>query len=606
MAWLNGLGAHVFSSDEAAFAIMADSSDGGLQRLNEDEPHGPFYVMILRATQLATGGRNEFLLRYPSVLFGMLLLALTYRLGRDLRLGGWASLAAMVLLGLNPQITYHVREVRPYAAMIFMMALAAWVGLRFEHLRWRGVATLTSVLALLTHYFNAPFIAGLGLWGLISLRGRARRDWLLTQAAAAVAIAFWLPTMGKGFFNSNSLNTGKTWSFILPPWETFARLLAVGAQGYREYMDLGFSIPGGLLLLAGVGLGGLVLSGRRRGWLWSLTAVPLLAYALLAWVRPVFHPKYTLPWLAFAVLGLAACIGRRPRVGGFAGLALALIMVMPTVRTLQRPYDPGVTTTAEISNAPKDLASGLIGAAGQRDAFGLGTPDPVHCYYFQHYFERSLDCILIPRAPDQSLADLTRQSDEVFATHDVLWYLDYTNPAWDTGERAQAVLGQAAVDLGADSFGGQALRLFGSSSAIHSQAQPSAVTFGAVARLDAAWVRAGHNLHVVLIWTSLSDRPALDAKVFVHLTDASGAVLSQDDSVPVNWTRPLSTWARGETILDVHVLDLAGRPLQESDVLHVGLYDATTLDRLPALDPKGAALADQIATVDLGDAATAK
>lgn len=585
---------------------MADTSDGGLQRLNEDEPQGPVYILILRATQLATGGRNEFLLRYPSVLLGMLLLALAYRLGRDLKLGGWASLAGMVLLGLNPQITYHVREVRPYAAMLFTMVLAGWTGLRFEHLRWRGVATLTSLLALLTYYFNAPFVVGLGLWGLISLRGRARREWLLTQAAAAAAIAVWLPTMGKGFFNSSSLDTGKTWSFILPPWETFARLLAVGAQGYREYTSLWFSIPGGLLLLAGVGFGGLMLSGRRRWWLWSLTAVPLVTYALLAWVRPVFHPKYTLPWLAFAMLGFAAWIARRPRLGGAAGLALALMMVMPTVRTLQAPYDPGVTTTAEISNAPRDLAIGLIGAAGPRDAFGLGTPDPVHCYYLQHYFDRSLDCILLPRAPNASVADLTRQANEVFATHDVLWYLDYTNPAWDTDEQAQGVLSQVAVDLGTDTLGGQTLRLFGSSTAIQGQAQPNGATFGAVAKLDGAWMRAGHDLHVVLIWTSLADHPALDAKVFVHLTDASGAILSQEDSVPVNWTRPLSTWKPGETILDVHVLDLAGRPLQKSDVLHIGLYDPTTLDRLPALDAQGVTLAGQIATVVLDDTLVSK
>ncbi len=580
---------------------MADSSDAGLQRLNVDEPHGPIYGLILRATQLATGGHNEFLLRYPSVLFGILLLALTYRLGRDLQLGGWASLTGMLLLGLNPQITYHVREVRPYAAMLMTMALAGWVGLRFEHLRWRGLATLTSLLALLTHYFNAPFVAGLGVWGLISLRGRARRDWLLTQTLAAAAIALWLPLMGKGFFNSTSLSTGKIWSFILPPWETFARLLAVGAQGYREYLALGFSIPGGLLLAAGIGVGGLMLSDRRRWWLWSLTAGPVLAYALLAWARPVFHPKYTLPWLIFAAIGFAAWIARRPRLGSLAGLALALVMVMPTVRTLQTPYDPGVTTTADVSNAPRDLAAALLTVAGPDDAFGLGTPDPVHCYYLERHFDTDLDCILFPFTPSQTQADLTAQATEIFATHDALWYLDYTNPAWDPGGQAQAVLAQVSVDLGADSLGGRPLRLFGAARAIQGQALSSDATFGDVAQLDGAWMRVGQNLHVVLIWAALADGPAVDAKVFVHLTDALGTVLSQDDSVPVNWTRPLSSWKRGESILDVHVLDLQGRALQPTDMLRIGLYESTTMQRLSALDAQGHPLTDQAATIVLGD-----
>jgi hypothetical protein len=66
--------------------------------------------------------------------------------------------------------------------------------------------------------------------------------------------------------------------------------------------------------------------------------------------------------------------------------------------------------------------------------------------------------------------------------------------------------------------------------------------------------------------------------------------------VPAAWTRPLSTWARGEQVLDAHTLALPPGTDPAGAVLRAGLYDAVTGERLPAA-VDGSALPNQAAEV---------
>jgi hypothetical protein len=69
-------------------------------------------------------------------------------------------------------------------------------------------------------------------------------------------------------------------------------------------------------------------------------------------------------------------------------------------------------------------------------------------------------------------------------------------------------------------------------------------------------------------------------RVFVHLVDEDGQILSQSDAEPADWTRPTTGWAIGEYVVDQHHLTRpAGEPLERL-WLRVGLYDAQTNERL--------------------------
>src|SRR5512143_1524350 len=91
--WLWDLGYPALSGDEAFVANFASKPLGEIfQRLNSDEPHPPFYYLLMHGWSLAAGERPEFIVRFPSLLCGLLLLSLTYRLGRDLGLSSYTAL----------------------------------------------------------------------------------------------------------------------------------------------------------------------------------------------------------------------------------------------------------------------------------------------------------------------------------------------------------------------------------------------------------------------------------------------------------------------------------------------------------------------------------
>ena len=113
------------------------------------------------------GGKPEFVVRFPSLLIGLLLLSLVYRLGREIGLYRIAALITVGLVGFDPQLTVHLREARMYGPMVTSVALVALVAIRFERLPPRRsiwIAMVVSSAALMTHYFTAFFVAAIGLW----------------------------------------------------------------------------------------------------------------------------------------------------------------------------------------------------------------------------------------------------------------------------------------------------------------------------------------------------------------------------------------------------------------------------------------------------------
>jgi uncharacterized membrane protein len=97
--WAGNLGHAELTEEEAFVDILASKSLGEIvQQLNTDEPHPPLYYLMTHAWNLLGGTRNEFLVRFPSITLGLLLLSLTYRLGRTSGLSWGPALIAMAWL----------------------------------------------------------------------------------------------------------------------------------------------------------------------------------------------------------------------------------------------------------------------------------------------------------------------------------------------------------------------------------------------------------------------------------------------------------------------------------------------------------------------------
>jgi len=99
--------------------------------------------------------------------------------------------------------------------------------------------------------------------------------------------------------------------------------------------------------------------------------------------------------------------------------------------------------------------------------------------------------------------------------------------------------------------------------------------------LNTSEVVRDDTLELTLVWRSLADNLHTSYKVFVHLLDESGEIVTQSDSVPANGFRPTTSWREGEVISDEFTLSTPVEIKSEEYALWIGLYDPETGLRLP-------------------------
>jgi hypothetical protein len=73
-------------------------------------------------------------------------------------------------------------------------------------------------------------------------------------------------------------------------------------------------------------------------------------------------------------------------------------------------------------------------------------------------------------------------------------------------------------------------------------------------------------------------------RFFVHLVDSEEHIVAQHDGVPLNWTRPTTSWAPGEVLADMITLTLSGDIPAGDYQLKLGWYDPLTKARVTLRD----------------------
>jgi 4-amino-4-deoxy-L-arabinose transferase-like glycosyltransferase len=106
-------------------------------------------------------------------------------------------------------------------------------------------------------------------------------------------------------------------------------------------------------------------------------------------------------------------------------------------------------------------------------------------------------------------------------------------------------------------------------------------------------VRAGDILELILYWQCVGQMDESYA-VFTHLLDRDSGIRGQLDGVPVGSEAPTTSWIEGEMIADRYGIPVDAEAATGEYVLEIGMYDADTLQRLPAHDPQGTPQGDRI------------
>jgi uncharacterized membrane protein len=191
----------------------------------------PFLYYLLLHFWIWAAGESEFALRWPSVAFGLLAVALVARLTAR----GWgrpAAAFAILTMALSPFWLYYVQEARMYT-MLAAGVLALWAATeaarRRPSSRRFAVWTLVAAGTALTHYYGlfpvATMAAALGLGS--RRRPEALRRWGGSMLALLALVGPWLVFAHQRFLQPEA--------FIRPPMtaEGLLQQLARGFWGGR-------------------------------------------------------------------------------------------------------------------------------------------------------------------------------------------------------------------------------------------------------------------------------------------------------------------------------------------------------------------------------------
>ncbi|MGD9316678.1 MAG: glycosyltransferase family 39 protein, partial [Anaerolineae bacterium] len=177
-----GLDAQSLWNDEGSSVALAQRDLGAIARAAAGDIHPPLYYWLLSGW-VRFFGTSEAAVRALSALLGVVLVALTYALGRRL-MGRWVGLAAAVLAAIHPFQVYYSQEARMY---MLLAVLTAGAVLALVHLVEGSRSTLAGWVALVllevaglyTHYSFVFVVLILnlayGLWLLLTRRQHGMR-----------------------------------------------------------------------------------------------------------------------------------------------------------------------------------------------------------------------------------------------------------------------------------------------------------------------------------------------------------------------------------------------------------------------------------------------
>ncbi|MDP3920217.1 MAG: glycosyltransferase family 39 protein [Candidatus Omnitrophota bacterium] len=148
--------------DEAVTVQVSSQETYGdvVKSVMETRPYPPLYFLIVH--DFLKVWDNEFGLRLPSVIFGVLTLIMVFLLGRTL-FGNSVGIVASILFLLAPTFLFHLRDGNCYTMLACLTTVStlslwkAWETRRATY--WVGYG-IFSLLALSTHLFAVPFILG--------------------------------------------------------------------------------------------------------------------------------------------------------------------------------------------------------------------------------------------------------------------------------------------------------------------------------------------------------------------------------------------------------------------------------------------------------------
>lgn len=598
--WDEGLNARYVHYDFSGFVQEV--------RVNNDT-NPPAHRLALKGWSDLVG-TSPFALRYLSVYFDVVSIALTWAIGRWL-INRRAALLATWFIALSPLQVYYAREAKGYtfATAFSLLAVYLW-GKKLKYasantprapLTWSsyGLGYVLSVaLSVGAHYYQILVVAWQGLWigsrlaWRVIHRSRYRQElaltalWIAATGAGGLLILPWVfLTFDTAFQGAANVSRQPA----LPLFAYLSRIiqaLSTGPIHYNTWPVLTFMLVG----LAA--MGGLIARNRcsERLFLSTWFGIPLLLAYLLQSRLSFFSPRFLLylgaPYyllVAQGIVTLGQCLNRRFTLRanllsiGKGGVILLVLSVTglwtnDLTRLYTRPinhnedFRPVIAHLRDLSKPGDAFAYNYIWQAGYVMSYYPGNALTLYRTYYD---------------PDEAASALSA----IFEKHPRLWLLNYRITSRDQDNLPAVWLEEQAYKVNSQWYGHHQLTLYLAPDAYLPGIGPieNTATFERKVKLTYPAVdvesQPGDVLPLPLHWQALESLER-DYHVFVHLGHPNAPPIAQNDGPPHNGLTPTTTWSIGEEVIDRRALLVPQAISPDRYALMVGLYDRTSKERL--------------------------
>ena len=625
------LDAQSFWNDEGNSARIAERSLQLITEAAAGDIHPPLYYYTLHVWR-GIFGSSEFALRSLSAVLGVILVWLTFLIVRKV-FDANVGLIAALIAAINPFQVYYSQEARMYmllavisaaATLMLLSLLVSWsssqvvnsspdqlvtpsprhrVILSSNHLVILSFIGLYAA-GLYTHY-AFPFVIFTHFlivvaWAFGHRQQALQRSitWIGIVAASGVLFLPWLPT---------AIRQITTW----PSSQTAIDVGAMLLDTLRLYV-LGSTFPTAeavtALLIAGffviVGLWNPNSFDERRAEGKDVLPHALRSGAIVLWwlvpIALIFgFGLFKESYLKFLLIGSPAfCILLARGIHTAFGIArsaltmpkelagqpmliwswslvvvfLVVMMVIPTAGSLQNYYfDPayarddyrGIAQTITRNQRPGDAV--LLNSANQWEVFTYYYPDGPNVYPLPK--ERPLD-----------QADVEAELNDITSKYHRLFVLYWGDAEADPQRVIESWLDAHTYKATEQWVGSVRFVTYAVPTQLSNQPEHSSgVHFGDHITLDgftlpATNLNAGDILQLDLFWRTdalLTER----YKVFVHVLDANGKIITQTDREPGGGLNPTTNWQSNEMIVDRYGVLIPTDTLVGTYSVEIGLYD---------------------------------
>jgi len=608
-----------FVDEYSSLLAVRSILDRGLPLL----PSGLFYghgllFSYLDALFALLFGTEMVVLRLPSLLVGTLTIPFLYLLGRRAFAPGVGLLAATIW-ALDPEAILWGGRSRAYALLPFLVILlllaarrGIWEG---DEPRQRAVFALCFLVALFTHAEIALLLPA--ILGAIALsRGLSwvwqRRDLLISLgiAGAGVLLRLYLQRlMVSGVPGGVEIIASRPALQI--SWSPLT-----GAENLLPFF-LGFHrLPWALLWLLGLLLlwrGREMLGERYKGFIFLNI---LLIFVLLEMVLIVGETWQSSRYL-FQLLPLLFLLAATSLYQGsewFSRRGYTLLtgegimgLVSVAVAVLLIPGGLGAASQQELGY---DLAFQYV-KEHWREGDAIATSAPAASYahlgrndYFvlhkgyEEYIMRKTG-VWVDRWLGSLFVGSTEEFGEALKGSSRLWLVvdevrfrtrydpNFAQLVWERMELLEKERGVMVFRESEDVVQGPRYTVYE-----NWEGEIALLGYD----LESVVIEPGQDVSLSLYWEALT-RPRGSYAVFLHLIDKDGDRRSQEDSLPMGGLYPTTHWYPGEVIRDHYRLPIPPDLEPGRYRLEVGLYDASTLDRLSVWGEDSQPLGD-VVTLD--------